>query len=251
MSTVPQKRITAADVIGNLRAWFRLPQYAFLEQVANGTGARYQYRWADAVAMSVWPSRGYDIHGIEVKVTRYDWIKELNAPQKSAEVQQYCNRWWVATPDESLIEAGELPATWGHMVMKGDSMRVVVPAPQLQPLPLTVEFVASILRNVQKADEGQIAAAINKAVREAVDRERATSCYTKLKQQVDAFEAASGLHISEYADGKELGESVDTLRRLRWRLESIERARDACKDIEQMLEKIQTLACLKDEAVPA
>src|ERR1700723_1265707 len=93
----PKEAVTSAAVIAWLQGWFAPPAYGFLEQVADGTGAR-RFRWADGVAMSVWPSRGYDIHGIEVKVSRYDWLNELKQPGKSAAVQQYCNRWWIATP---------------------------------------------------------------------------------------------------------------------------------------------------------
>lgn len=242
-----KKRITAADVIGNLRSWFAQPQYAFLEQVADGTGMR-QSRWADAVAMSVWPSRGYDIHGVEVKVSRYDWQKELSQPLKSAAVQQYCNRWWVATPDELIIQPGELPPTWGHMVMKGNTMRVAVAAPPLEPKPVTVEFVASVLRNYQKADESEVRRAIDDAVREAVDHERESerNRYGNLKKQVEAFEEKSGIRINEYVDGKELGEAVDTLRGLKWKLGTIESAVRACDDVRQMLDKVQELASLRE-----
>src|ERR1700749_3874182 len=120
----------ASEVIANLKVRFAAPAYCFLEQVADGTGAR-QHRWADAVAMSVWPSRGYDIHGIEVKGSRYDWLNELKDVHKSVAVQQFCQRWWICTPDETIIQPGELPPTWGWMVTKKDTMRVVVEAPRL------------------------------------------------------------------------------------------------------------------------
>lgn len=87
----------------------------FLEQVADGTG-HHQSRWADAIAICVWPSRGYDLPGFEVKVSRGDWINELKDPAKSASVQRFCNRRWLAVASDKIVQPGELPPTWGLLV---------------------------------------------------------------------------------------------------------------------------------------
>jgi hypothetical protein len=240
--------MNASEVIEHLKMSFPPPAFAFLEQVADGTGSR-QHRWADAVAMSVWPSRGYDIHGIEVKVSKYDWQTELKKPEKSAAVQQYCNRWWICTPDESIIAQGELPPTWGWMVCKGKGMKVIVPAPALTPKPVSVEFVASIFRNMQKADEAVIERLVNDAYNKGRD-EGSTYLRESLKNlehNVDEFEKASGIHISKYYGGKDLGEAVQTLTHLKYRVETIANAVKACEDIRGMLVQIQTLATLPEE----
>lgn len=238
--------MNAKEVLDHLKMYFPSPAYCFLEQVADGTGAR-QHRWADAVAMSVWPSRGYDIHGIEVKVSKYDWQNELKNPAKSAAVQQYCNRWWIATPDDTIISPGELPPTWGWMVCNAKgSMKVIREAPALTPKTVSVEFVASILRNVQKADENAIEEERRKAYQKGHDL---GGGYTRdqlknLRQAVDEFEKASGIEISEYSDGKELGEAVKTLRHLKYRVEQISGAIKACDSIGTMLKQIESLATL-------
>lgn len=247
--------ITAADVIASLRQRFSGPAYCFLEQVADGTGAR-QNRWADAVAMSVWPSRGYDVHGIEVKVSRYDWQIELAQPAKSAAVQQYCNRWWIATPDESIIRTGELPPTWGWMVMNGKGgMRVAADAPILEPRPLSIEFIASVLRNFQRTEESEIESRIQKARNEA--REEGNNYYREqyasIKKALEEFEAASGIHVSEYGGGN-IGDAVRTLRDLKYRVQHIESAIRAAADIQNMLEKVRALSDLQESiaaTVPA
>lgn len=239
--------MNAQDVISHLKVRFEYPSYCFLEQVADATGARHN-RWADAIAMSVWPSRGYDIHGIEVKVSKYDWLNELKKPEKSAAVQQYCNRWWIATPDETIIAAGELPPTWGWMVCKGSTMRVVKEAPLLTPKAVSVEFVASVLRNFAKAEETLIEQRIQKAVNEAkkTDGEYYRSQYANIKKSVQDFEQASGIRLNEYVDGKDLGDAVATLRNLKWRVEQVSGAIKACQDIEGMLLKVQDLSDLKE-----
>lgn len=242
--------MSAADVVQCLKGFFPAPAWAFLEQVADGTGAR-QHRWADAVAMSVWPSRGYDIHGIEIKVSRYDWLHELRQPKKSTAVQQYCNRWWIATPDDAIIMPGELPPTWGWMVVKGKTMKVVSPAPPLKPKPVSLEFVASILRNVQKADEHAIEVRIRKERHEAHEiggkyhREK----YERLRQQCEEFKAKSGIEITEYS-GEDIGEAVETLQRLSGNLARVADAIDACERVKGMLNSVMKLASLKDVVKP-
>lgn len=246
--------MNAKEVMDHLKVYFPSPAYCLLEQVADGTGAR-QHRWADAVAMSVWPSRGYDIHGIEVKVSKYDWQNELKQPEKSAAVQQYCNRWWIATPDDTIISPGELPPTWGWMVCnpKG-SMKVIREAPALTPKAVSIEFVASVLRNVQKADENEMEKDLRKAYQEGYDAggTHHRDQYTALRKTCEEFEAASGIKLHSYEDGKELGQSVETLRRLKYRVEHISGAIKACEDIGGMLKQVELLASLhKDVTVAA
>lgn len=67
--------LTAADCIEALRGRYRAPAYALLEQVANGTGWKAD-RFADAVVMSLWPSRGLTVTGFEVKVSRHDYQRD-------------------------------------------------------------------------------------------------------------------------------------------------------------------------------
>lgn len=247
--------MTAHEVIEALKVHFAPPAYAFLEQVADGTGAR-QHRWADAIAMSVWPSRGYDIHGIEVKVSRYDWKKELAQPEKSAPVQQFCSRWWIVTPDEPLIGRGELPPTWGWMKVSGRGVRVVTDAPKLSPKPPSVEFLASILRNASRSDATALESARIKG--HTAGREEGRSyrqeMYKALKEQVDAFRAASGIELERYADGQGLGDAVNTLRHLKWKMDQVKAAMLACEEIRDMLGKVDQLTAIydatKEQALP-
>jgi hypothetical protein len=241
--------MNASEVIQALKTRFAPPEYAFLEQVANGTGAR-QYRWADAMAMSVWPSRGFDIHGIEVKVSRYDWKKELSQPEKSAPVQQYCNRWWIVTPDEPLIGKGELPSTWGWMKVSGKGVRVVIDAPRLEPKAPTVEFLASILRNASKSDDNALEAARYKGYREAQEQAKTSRQdeYLSLKEEVIAFQKASGIELDRYADGEGLGQAVSTLRHLKWKIDQVNAAMLACEEIRDMLAKIADLKAIYELA---
>jgi hypothetical protein len=215
-----RKAISAAEVIEVLRARYAAPAYAFLGQVANGTGAT-QHRWADALAMSLWPSRGIELYGIEVKVSRGDWLTEMKNPAKAEAIARYCNRWYLAVSDASIVLPGELPQQWGLLALKRGRIQCVQEAPARTPEPLSLEILAAIMRNITKLGDAQLRAAREQAVAEAISRHRKSEeDATKyqddrvqaLQASVAAFEDASGLKINAY-NGPKIGEAVRGLPR--------------------------------------
>jgi hypothetical protein len=157
----------AADVRAALTRKFCAPEWAIFYEVGEGTGARGG-RYADAVAMNLWPSRGCELHGFEIKVSRSDWLHELKQPDKSDPVQRNCDRWWVVTPAD-IIKPGELPPTWGHYVVKGNGLNVATMAPQLERSEWKPPFLAALLRRAHE----HAAASIRNGINEAMASERA------------------------------------------------------------------------------
>lgn len=144
----------SSDVCRALAKTYCHPEWAILFEVPNATGARHS-RIADAVAMSVWPSRGLHVHGMEIKVTRYDWLKnEKQNPAKAEEFYNRCDFFWVVTP-EGIINDGELPPTWGHIIVTEKlTTRIKVHAPvNPAPKPLDRSFLAALMRAMQKQGE--------------------------------------------------------------------------------------------------
>jgi hypothetical protein len=156
---------------------FRDGAYAMLREVRNRTGYGRE-RYADALVISLWPSRGIYFAGVEVKVSRGDWLSELRQPEKSAEIQKFCRYWWVATPP-GVVEEHELPETWGHIEVTA-KCKVTKAAPALKCEEPTATFVASVLRNAaQNATNAEsvgynrgYAAAVKEYSSEDLDRER-------------------------------------------------------------------------------
>src|SRR6266850_716864 len=98
--TAPQraaKMITAAEVRAALKRYFAQPNYGIVFEVAKATGFNAR-RHLDAMAMGLWPSRGLTLMGIEIKVSRYDWRKERDEPQKAEELAKFCDYFCVAAP---------------------------------------------------------------------------------------------------------------------------------------------------------
>ena len=66
--------LEASEVVNRLRDRYPSAAYAFFEQVRNGTGySRTVVRTADALAFSLWPSRGLTLDGFEIKAYRGDY----------------------------------------------------------------------------------------------------------------------------------------------------------------------------------
>jgi len=196
------------------------PAFATLREVRNGTGYRRTERYADLVVVSCWPSRGLWIGGVEIKVSRSDWTRELRDPEKSAEIQKWCKYWWVAAPI-GVVRDGELPETWGLVEVTESTAKLKRAAPELKPAELDVGFVASLLRNQSRS----VQAAIGRAVQDELQKfeaergeldalnRRVTVAEKHAKDQLrraDAaelrmreFQEATGLTLNEWRQARE------------------------------------------------
>lgn len=237
---------TAAEIERLLSAKYAAPQYAFLAQVRSCTGAS-SARTADALALGLWPSRGIHLHGFEIKVHRSDWIKELRQPEKAEEICQFCDRWWVVVDHESIVEDGELPATWGLMVADGSSLSVKAEAPLIPAKPLTKDMLAGILR---KASEAMVTTAdvkpmVDQARKEGEERAKSDANYEakQLRLAVDAFEEASGVKIAERWDSGDIGKAVRLIRDI-----GLVRAVDTAQTLRDYAQRIveQSNQCLAE-----
>src|SRR4051812_4949848 len=101
-----------AETTARLLAMFCAPEYAILKEVAKGTGTNGG-RYADAVAMSLYPSRGLHLYGFEVKTSRADWLSELKSPRKAEDIACFCDFWYLVIGSNDIVKVGELPETWG------------------------------------------------------------------------------------------------------------------------------------------
>lgn len=260
-----QERTTpgTAPLLTLLRAKYAPPDYVLITEVANATGG-HASRWADAVVMGVWPSRGLELMGFELKASRSDWLRELKDPSKADAVCRYCDRWWIVAADVKVVADGELPPTWGLMVPRGNGMKVIMPARELEPEPISRGFLADLLR---KAAQNPDAKAIARKIQEAEWRgqERANKAHEErekrhinhdaealqiLTAKVNEFEKATGLHVGSW-DLKPIGAAVNALRngsakdQMEQVIRSLEKTAAGLRDA---LNGMETMANLKQEA---
>lgn len=162
--------MNSADVRAALRESYKQPEWALFFEVADGTGAAKR-RTADGLMMNMYPSRGLTVHGLEFKVSRSDWLRELKDPDKAESVARFCDLWSVVAPKD-MIRAEELPRTWGLIEVDGGRTRVRHQPAERKPDPLTRHFVAALVRSVAKVDERAVESMVNARVAKALeDRE--------------------------------------------------------------------------------
>lgn len=148
-------RPSAAAVLSAARAKLWPAQsHALLEQVRQRTGyGAGPDRYADAVVMSLWPSRGLWLAAVEVKVSRGDWLRELRDPRKAEAIFKFARFRWLVT-SEGVVHPGECPDAWGHAeVNRAGKVQVVRDAPSNDAYPPTLEFIASVMRNAAGQQE--------------------------------------------------------------------------------------------------
>lgn len=218
-------RCASEDCVAALRARFPQREYAFFEQVANGTGWKAD-RWADAVAMSLWPSRGLTIWGFEVKVSKHDWKRELAEPAKSSEIQSYCDHWVIVAPT-GIVDTAELPKTWGllEVTEKGKTKFVVKP-PTLKPKVVSRHFVAALLRResevlaqllVNAEAAGREEGARNGHGELAARLTRAEESARHYRETIETFEQTSGVKMEHWRGIDKIGEAVKMVLEAGWR----------------------------------
>lgn len=204
-----------------LRERYTAPEWAIFFEVANGLGLSDR-RYADAIAMSLFPSRGLDIHGFEVKRSRADWMRELKEPAKADSIARYCDFWWLVTSDEKVADKNEVPRTWGLLVSKDGELRQVKRAERMKGKAIDRPFMGAMLRRAHE----QLTTALQNDERLVDAKEKGRQAglaerdwklkddseeVAKLKKVIKDFEDASGVAINRW-DAGDIGKAVKAFR---------------------------------------
>jgi hypothetical protein len=241
--------MTEGDITQLLRAKYRGRDWAFLAQVPNGTGT-HKSRTCDGMAMSLWPSKGLHLHGFEIKVSRGDWLAEIQQPEKSEAFIRYCHYWWIVAP-AGVVKLDEVAGNWGvqEVTKQGDKLRVTKAASLMSPIAVDPSFLAALFRAMRReSSEHELQTARQEGYSDGFrEGQRASDNQQKraaewagredesLRRSVAAFEAASGLAINAY-NGGSLGEQVARARKL----EDAEAALSAIrKRVERLAENLR------------
>jgi hypothetical protein len=206
----------SAPLRRKLRVKYQWPEWAFFEETSLGAGrdGLQYYAVADAVAFGMQGTTGRQLYGFEIKATRSDWLAEMRKPAKSDSVLRYCHRWWLVA-DKLVARAEELPPTWGWLAPHGNGLRVMRPAPLLTPEPLGPGQVGALIyaavttlnRNADTATMKE--EAYQAGLRDGKwQRQMNPDEASQLREQVEAFEEASGIKINGWYGAKELGEAA-------------------------------------------
>lgn len=126
--------------------------WAFFQEVWNDLGVHGNRRRADALAFGLHASKGFELHGHEVKTARNDLLRELADPTKGEAFFQFCDRWWLVVSDRALVDdiMDRVPKNWGVLAPAGTVLRAIKRAPALKPKPWPRGFVASVMRQASE-----------------------------------------------------------------------------------------------------
>jgi hypothetical protein len=170
-------------------------------------------RRADLVRIGMWASRGTGIDVHEIKVSRSDWLRELDDPAKAEAWWPYCSRFWVTAPP-GIVQDGELPAGWGLMEPQARSrrFRVRVQADAKAP-ELTVGLLIELLRRADNQRLGEMDAMrgrhrseTDKIRREAHESTAIGQIPYRVQRRLELLERlekALGFTLNEYAGFRE------------------------------------------------
>ena len=206
---------------------FAPPEYLWIGQVANGTGAR-SYRFMDGFALSLWPSRGIHVHAVEIKVDRRDWLREKATPEKAETIARFAHYMWLAidgTARRPVLEDDyEVPPNWGILEVVERKGKPIVKtrrqATQLKPEAPTWGFFASVMRCADRADARRVESLVEDGIVKRAKLSKSSwetsyeslnSKYIELQGVVQKFEYASGLSIRHASEPQKLGEAVRQL----------------------------------------
>ncbi|MDD5702121.1 MAG: hypothetical protein PHU23_08745 [Dehalococcoidales bacterium] len=162
------KEYTSADLVNLLRDKYKVYDITngnnpaiLLEQVANATGFSAG-RWIDAAVFEMWPSKGLTRRAFEIKISRGDFLREMNNPSKYQWCRQHFHEFWYVAPKD-VIKVEELPEGAGWLYPAGSRLITGRQASHIRNPELNDELLASFLRsagkeiqNAAKRDKAQI-----------------------------------------------------------------------------------------------
>jgi len=262
MNTTP---LTTHDMLIRLEARYAPPGWVTIRECSDRTG--YRNRSADLIALGIWPSRGLEIIGFEIKSLRGDWLKELKEPEKADPIAVHCDRWYIVVTNPAIIKPGELPADWGLIVPHGAVLRIVVESAYRDKGAVSRPFFMSMMRHII---DGTVAKDLFKQKLDEAFKQRENDLrndldwqhknteekFKSLSEKVEEFEKASGVQLSNrWESGKDIGEAVrfvlnhkpdEHLSQLKW---LSERLKNIAKDVDLDIENfhITDVASAKEE----
>lgn len=220
MTEIEHNEATLTEAIR--RTWpshFRSqPRYVMAVQVRDGAGFSAM-RTLDAIVFDTWPSKGLELHGLEIKTTTADLRRELSNPKKFGRFEPLLDRFSIVAP-LGVVDLSLLPKRWGlYCPTDGGKLRA-----RRKPLPLrpgtappaTIDrsFAASFVRALvdRSLNKTTIQAEYDRGYQRGQaskesDVERAEKRVEEIRQRISTFEENSGVKLDPWNAGR-IGEAV-------------------------------------------
>lgn len=201
---------TTAELLALLRRHYikpglDLPGGVFVPEV-GGNGSWGASARADAIYVGFTTSSGRILVGHELKISRADWLNELNKPGKADQWADQCHAWYLVVNDPAIVKPGELPPGWGLM-SPGPSrtrMDIHTPADVKADHTPSWEAIRSVMARVDTLRASEVAASVesrDQARRRKYEKDVAAAVDLRVKTMPETGEAAKRLKLIEDAIG--------------------------------------------------
>lgn len=201
-----------------LRAKYSLPHHVLLWEVRNSTGFDSS-RSADALAITMYVSRGHALTGFEIKDHRSDWLAELKRPEKAEAIAQFCDFFFLVTSNKTIAKLDEIPHPWGWLAFTGAKLTVMKKAEKLKCVALDRAMLCSLIYCTMQRFRAEVQKEIEETVAQRVANHRswekdeldsAKREVAKLSAFIEEYEQASGVKLQyRYgATAQKIGEAV-------------------------------------------
>lgn len=148
----------AEDVLKVIRRRHSTHRWCVIEEMRLGSGFGTHERRIDLWALDCAPSRGNPAIAYEVKVSRSDFLKDLQSMVKQRGARMYSNEFWYAAP-KGLIRPDEIPVWAGLLEIDPEQMDAewytgtqTIPAPHREKARPSWPFIVSLIRRGQAAE---------------------------------------------------------------------------------------------------
>lgn len=185
-----------------------LPGGVFVPEV-GGNGSWGASARADAIYVGFTTSSGRILVGHELKISRADWLNELNKPGKADQWADQCHAWYLVVSDPAIVKTGELPPGWGLMSPGPSRTRMDIHTAAAVKSDHTPSWdaVRSVMARIDTLRANEVATAVDsrdKARRSRYEKDLADAADRLVKRMPDTTEAAKRLRIIEDAIGAEI-----------------------------------------------
>ena len=138
------------EIIRALRQLYGPPEWITAEEFQYEPGYDKKQRRLDFLAFNAWPSKSHVIHGMEIKISRSDFLSEIKNPQKRERAVELCDEFYFVAPI-GIIKPAEIPKECGYISvdpLTGNLANIMKPQIEKEfPALLPRTFLAGISRN--------------------------------------------------------------------------------------------------------
>lgn len=187
------EKMKAPDIVQAIRDRFADRQrYAVLTELARSTGFAYRATWIDVAVLNLWPSDGLLRCAYEVKVSRSDFIREIENPKKNEWARECFHEFSFVTAPGVVKSEDEIPEGAGWYVVGKGGMRRKKIAQRRSSPKLDDNLLAAIARSISK--DAEVIAKEIAAEDKAKDRDYAAG--VACRQAVCEFLASRGIYMN-------------------------------------------------------